>query len=96
MHWLSHWLGLDDASGPIYLFFSGIFADLTYLSVIGGMAALVRKHQCEVHGCWRMGKHVTEAQHTVCRHHHPELWEHDGKLTPWHVFTAHQDAKDRL
>lgn len=85
---LLHWLGLDSASGPAYLAWSGAVSDLGELALIGGIIALVRKHTCEVHRCWRIGRHDTAAGHTVCRKHHP-----DGPLTAAHVAAAHEAAK---
>ena len=72
MHLLAHILGIDDASGPIYLFWSGPGADLSELAVFGAVAAWARKHNCAVHGCWRLGRHpVQGTPHVVCRKHHP-------------------------
>ena len=74
-----------------YLFWSGAGSDLGELSIVAAMATLtatlLRKHNCEVHGCWRMGRHDTAAGHTVCRRHHP-----DEKLTAQDVADAHQAA----
>ena len=38
-----HWLGLDSASGPVYLALSGFVGDL---ALVGGVAAIYRKHNC--------------------------------------------------
>lgn len=85
MHWLSHWLGLDDGSGPVYLFWSGWFGDVGLFTVA---ATFLRHRNCEVHGCWRFGRHSTAAGHRVCRRHHP-----DDHLTVEGVLAAHQEAK---
>jgi hypothetical protein len=71
--WLLHWLGLDNASGPVYLFWSGFFGDVTILSI---PVTLLRKHNCEVKGCVRLGLHhwndpATNQDHHLCRTHHP-------------------------
>lgn len=87
MHWLAHWLGLDNASGPIYLTWSGAGGDLGELTILGGLAAIYRRHNCEVHGCWRLGRHKTAAGHAVCRAHHP-----DDHLTAERVHEAHRAA----
>jgi hypothetical protein len=73
---LLHYLGIDDVSGPWYAFWSGFGSDLGELAIVGGMLTLVRRHNCEVHKCWRIGRHQTPAAHRVCRRHHP-----DGHLT---------------
>jgi hypothetical protein len=76
MHWVSHWLGLDDASGPVYLWWSGFLGD------VGLMATpiiLLRRHQCHVYHCWRIGRHpVDGTPYSVCAAHHPSV---DGKVT---------------
>ena len=81
MSWLPHVLGLDDASGSWYLFWSGCGSDITELAIIGGLINLARRHNCEIHGCWRVGRHRVEPTgHVVCRKHHP-----DGPLRPHHL-----------
>lgn len=85
MHFLSHWLGLDNASGSLYLFWSGILGDF---GLLGVLTSTMRKHNCEVHRCWRIGRHRTDAGHAVCRKHHP-----DDKLTADAVAAAHAAAR---
>lgn len=84
MHLLLHVLGLDDASGRWYLWWSGIGADLGYLAVVGG---LYRRHNCEIKGCPRLGRHITAAGAHLCRRHHP-----DGPLTVEAAHAAHHKA----
>lgn len=70
MWWIGHILGLDDASGPWYLFWSGICGDL---SLFGAALVIVRKHNCHVKSCPRIGRHPVEGTtYVVCRHHHPD------------------------
>lgn len=90
MHWLAHVLGLDSASGTAYLAWSGFGGDLAEFAIAGAVLAIVRKHNCEVHRCWRLGRHVTSAGHAVCRRHHPA-----GPLTAGAVTAAHEDAETR-
>ncbi len=72
MHWLAHILGLDDLSGPWYGWWSGAGSDLSEVAIIGGMASIVRRHNCHAHRCWRVGRLPIEGQPwTVCRKHHP-------------------------
>lgn len=71
MGWLLHVLGVDDVSGRWYAWWSGAGSDLGELAVVGALAAMVRKHNCEVHRCWRIGRHTTAAGHLVCARHHP-------------------------
>jgi hypothetical protein len=85
--WLAHVLGLDNGSGYFYLWWSGIGADLGYLAVFASLVAVIRRHNCEVHRCWRLGRHATAAGHHVCRRHHP-----DDSLTAQDVARAHREA----
>lgn len=87
-HVIAHLLGLDDASGRWYLWWSGAGADLGELAIIGGLVSLYRKHNCEVRRCWRLGRHATAAGHHVCRLHHP-----DDHLTAEAVAAAHAQAR---
>jgi hypothetical protein len=71
-HFLVHWTG-SDYGFPYghfqpYDFLSG-FASL---SIIGLLIAQCRKHNCHVHRCWRIGRHLVEGTpYTVCRRHDP-------------------------
>jgi len=85
MNWLLHVLGIDDVSGRWYGFWSGFGSDLGEIGIVAGLAGLLRKHNCEVHRCWRIGRHKTAAGHQVCRRHHP-----DGHLTAERVSMAHR------
>lgn len=87
LHWLAHFFGLDNLSGPQYGFWSGVGSDISELAIFGALAAHVRSVNCEVHGCWRLARHTTAAQHRVCRRHHP-----DDVLTAADVAQAHSDA----
>lgn len=67
---LSHILGLDNASGAWYLWWSGFFGDLTIFAV---PLILLRKHNCHQKWCLRLGRHpVAGTTFTVCKKHHPE------------------------
>ena len=79
---LVHWTG-SDYGAPYgrfvpYDFLSGIFGGSAFLT---GAWVLVRKNNCEVHRCWRLGRHPVEGTgHRVCRRHNPE-----GRITAEHV-----------
>jgi hypothetical protein len=87
-HGLLHFLGVDDLSGPAYGWWSGAGSDLSELALLGAIVGLLRKHNCVVAGCWRLGRHVTAAQHWVCHRHHP-----DGAPTHAEVIAAHHAAR---
>lgn len=84
VHVLLHVLGLDDASGGWYLWWSGFVGDLGELAIVGGLVSVYRRHNCEVHGCPRLGRHESAAGHRLCRRHHPE-----GPLTVQAAHEAH-------
>jgi hypothetical protein len=92
MFWLLHWLavhtGTVGETGPYYGFWSGFGSDLGEFALIGAIAGAARHVNCEVHGCWRLGRHRTDAGHRTCRKHHP-----DGHLTAQAVLDAHTAAR---
>ncbi len=67
-------LGTTNGSGRWYLWWSGMFSNLTIFAAVG---VFYRKHNCQVHGCWRIGKHkavdANGVEHMVCKSHHPDL-----------------------
>lgn len=85
MHLLQHILGLDDAAGRWYLWWSGVGADL---GIVGAVYGLYRRHNCEIHRCPRFGRHVTAAGARLCRRHHP-----DDHLTVEQAHAAHEAAR---
>ena len=73
MHVIAHLLGIDNESGPWYAFWSGFGSDLGEIAIMGSLLALVRRHNCHVKGCPRLGRHpVAGTTWTVCRRHHPD------------------------
>lgn len=71
---LFHIFGLDNASGPWYLFWSGIGSDISELAIVGGLIAFWRKHTCHVGRCWRFARHahtVDGVTYQLCSKHHP-------------------------
>lgn len=69
IHWLYVWIGLSNASGSQYLFWSGIFGDLT---IFTGGAVYLAHSRCHSRGCWRTAKHqVDGTPWKVCRKCHP-------------------------
>jgi hypothetical protein len=69
LHWIAYVLGLTNASGGWYLWWSGFFGDVT---IFAGLFALYFKHNCHVRGCWRVAKHVVDGS-PYCSRHHPGL-----------------------
>lgn len=72
MNLLIHILALDDMSGRWYAFWSGVGGDIGEAAILGALLSNVRKHNCHVRGCWRIGRHpVAGTEFVVCRRHHP-------------------------
>ena len=71
-HWLSHFFGLDNPSGPFYLAWSGVLSDLSELSLPVGLVLALRHANCHVKGCWRFGRHP-HGPFKVCSKHHPDI-----------------------
>lgn len=82
-----HITGADNVSGEWYGFWSGFGSDISEFALFGALLGLLRKHNCEVQRCWRIGRHRTNAGHMVCRRHHP-----DNALTHTDVIEAHNAA----
>lgn len=71
MSLLAHVLGLDDASGAWYLWWSGACGQL---SLVGAAFVVVRRHQCHTRWCVRLGHHPLDGTpYRMCRRHHPDL-----------------------
>jgi hypothetical protein len=93
MHWLGHWLGTDNAAGPVYLFLSGFAGDLGLLAATAAFTfhgfVSYRHKNCHVHRCVRVGHLAVEGTAwVVCRRHSPTK-------APTHaeVVAAHHAAK---
>jgi hypothetical protein len=67
-------LGVTNGSGRWYLWWSGMFGNLT---IFAALIIFYRKHNCQIHRCVRLGRHAANdakgVEHLVCKHHHPDL-----------------------
>lgn len=73
-----------------YNFVSGPLADITLL---GGAYAILRRHNCVVKGCFRIGRHpVTGTNHIVCRKHHPRDSPTAEQVLADHAAAQHRAA----
>lgn len=88
-HWILTVTGSNNTSGVWYGFWSGFGSDLGEVTLVGVLVAQLRARNCEVHGCWRIGRHATAAGHRVCRRHHP-----DDRLSVADVRAAHDAARE--
>jgi hypothetical protein len=86
-HWLLHWLGVDNVSGPAYAWWSGAGSDVAELAIIGAIVGGWRRVNCHVKGCMRIGRVPVEGTpFRVCWRHHPE-----GKPTHRHILVRHRE-----
>jgi hypothetical protein len=91
--WLLHVLGLDNASGPLYLFPSGWGSILIppLLTAVPIVWVLLRRHNCHTRGCLRIGRHkVPGTEFICCARHTP-----GGAPTHEDVIKAHHAARRR-
>ena len=78
-HWLAVHTGTE-YGGPdkYYNFWSGFGADLGEVTlvttVVVGVYTAVRRTNCHVRGCWRIGHHPLEGTpYHLCAKHHPDV-----------------------
>lgn len=82
-HAIAGLLGLTNASGDLYLFWSGIFGDV---SIFAAVAMLYWHHTCHVDNCLRFGRHpVNGTTYTTCRKHHPADATTEGTIATAHA-----------
>lgn len=88
MHWLvslwwgfQHAVGIDAPGSRAYNFWSGFGSDLGEITIVGGLVAMYRQHECHQDGCHRVGKFPFE-QYKLCRKHHPSV---PNRVTHAHI-----------
>lgn len=91
-HWIEIHTGTVNESGPYYGFWSGFGSDLGELTIVAGILAAYRHHNCHVGGCWRLGKPVEGTAYTACPRHHPA---HAGKKRAVSLEAIHKAFKER-
>lgn len=76
-HWLIHILGIDSTTDHAYAWWSGAGSDVAEFAIVGWLYAFLRKHNCHVRRCWRIGRLPVDGTPWItCRKHHP-----DGHIT---------------
>jgi hypothetical protein len=82
VNWINHlwwWVeihtGTVNEAGPYYGFWSGFGSDIAEVTLIAGVVAAYRHHNCHVKGCPRLGKPVDGTPYLACPRHHPQ---HEG------------------
>lgn len=97
LHFLYVWLGLGNASGPQYLFWSGIFGDVTIFSgAIYAIHTLKKHSECHEETCHKHGKYefldkANNVTYKLCANHHPGV---PAKVTHFHLVQTHKKQAD--
>lgn len=76
--WTKHFIGIENASGTTYLFWSGFVGDLALFAAV---IAFARHKNCHVKGCWHLGHPDPVHGHPTCKTHSPHFDPH-GRLRP--------------
>jgi|HubBroStandDraft_1064217.scaffolds.fasta_scaffold1031605_1 hypothetical protein len=85
---------LGGQPGTMNLLWGGFLSCLSEFTIIGGLAAIYRKHTCHERGCWRLGHHpVAGTPYVACRKHHPEL---PDKAARGDIARAYQKARSHI
>ena len=96
-HWLAYVTGSENTSGapPNYNFWSGFGSDLSEIAIAGALFGVVRKYNCHVKRCWRIGRHpVDGTTFVVCRRHHPEDKPTAAEIRArWHIYVGSRPGK---
>lgn len=95
MHNIAHWLGLTDANGPWYLFWSGFGGDVAKLTIVIGLFAAWRHHVCNVRWCLRLGQPVPGTHLLACSRHNPAHPSRRRGVSPEDIGAAYEQAKRR-
>jgi hypothetical protein len=96
-HWLAVHTGTVNEAGPYYGFWSGFGSDIGEVTIVGGLLAIYKKHNCHSRWCWRFGHHdfadeATGITWKLCRAHHPA---HPGRrLTRDHIARIHKSNRE--
>lgn len=78
-HLFLHITGTDNVSGLWYGFWSGFGGDLALIgAVIIWPWAHLKRHNCQVKRCWRIGRHEfthpdEQVTRQLCWRHHPDV-----------------------
>jgi hypothetical protein len=92
-HWFEVHTGTVNESGPYYGFWSGFGSDIGEATIVVGIAAAWRHHNCHVKGCPRIGRPVPGTPYVACPRHHPA---HEGAKRSVSIETiikAHEAAR---
>ncbi len=73
--WLGHTFGIDNGSGPWYLFWSGMGANFGEATILVAIIGAYRRVNCHTPWCPRLARHdwvdADGVAHKLCHKHHP-------------------------
>lgn len=86
-------------SGRWYGFWSGLAGDLAVLAAAIAIPwAYLRKHNCQVRGCFRLGRHewtdpADGVTRNLCWKHHPDVTHQHVTRERLHLYLGHRPGK---
>lgn len=103
-HWLQNLIQLmfgfrnGDGNSPAYLFWSGAGSDLGELAIVVGLVSIYRRHNCQLKGCWRIGRHEytepdTGVKRLMCWRHHPNVAHRQLTRERLHLYLGKRPGK---
>ena len=92
-HWFQVHTGTINESGPYYGFWSGFGSDLGEATIVVGIAATWRHHNCHVKGCARLGRKVDGTPYLACPKHHPDHQGYKRGVSLEELHFAHRKSK---
>ena len=92
-HWFQVHTGTINESGPYYGFWSGFGSDLGEATIVVGIVATWRHHNCHVKGCARLGRQVPGTPYLACPKHHPDHKGYRRAVSIDEMHGAHKRAK---
>lgn len=92
-HWFEIHTGTVNETGPYYGFWSGFGSDIGEATLIVGVWAAWRHHNCHVKGCARLGRPVEGTPYVACPRHHPAHQGSKRSVTSATINEAHRQAR---
>jgi hypothetical protein len=93
-HWFEVHTGTVNETGPYYGFWSGFGSDIGEATLVVGVVAVWRHHNCHVKGCARLGRHVEGTPYVACPKHHPDHKGAKRSISLEELHLAHRKAHE--
>jgi hypothetical protein len=92
-HWFEVHTGTINETGTYYAFWSGFGSDIGEATLVVGVAAVWRHHNCHVKGCLHLGRPVPGTPYIACPKHHPAHAGNKRAVSLETIVKAHEAAK---